>query len=89
MSAGDSKPSRVDLALTGLRQVAASVVAGKYLVSTVLIYAGRGPYETMVFRSNADGQPEDWLELDCERTTSLDVALAQHDAVCAKWARSA
>ena len=41
--------------------------------------AGRGKYETMVFKDN--GQ---WHDLWCDRSDDMEVAMKQHDIACKK-----
>lgn len=76
------------------KRVAETALAGGYWVSTVWLGLnhnyGDGPpliFETMVFKCGADGKVADWSELDSDRYTTEEDALAGHARLVNKWAQ--
>ena len=71
---------------TDPRSIARTLVAKKYIVSTVDL--GRF-YETMVFHADKNGEVTDWMDLDCARYPSQGFAEAGHRRIVAKWRKKA
>lgn len=79
--------------MTNPNMVDRTVVNAKYVVSTVRlagadrmpdIYGGR-IFETMVFHSDANGNVTDWIELDCNRYSSIEAARMGHNDMVLNW----
>ena len=69
------------------RSIARTLVAKKYIVSTVDL--GQ-EYETMVFKANRRGDVTDWINnLDYARYPSQGFAEAGHRRIVAKWRKKA
>jgi hypothetical protein len=54
---------------------------GHFLVSTVELGGWGQGYETMVFRSDTDGEVSDWMDLACDRYDTHEEALRGHRAM--------
>jgi hypothetical protein len=73
-------------------RVAETTLPSGYWVSTVHLgldhQFGEGPpliFETMVFPCDADGKPTSWCELDSDRYSTEEEALAGHASICGEW----